>query len=241
MMPPRIALNASLIPAESQSPSVTIKVTYTDSILRAGGAPLVLPPIENLSTLRCLLAQADGLVAIGGADIDPARYAAAPSPLTVPLHPRREAFDFAVLAEALALGLPVLGICLGCQVLNVHYGGTLWQDLLAEQPDSTVRHSVKVGSGAIRHPVEAQPGTLLSRIVGPEELEVNSSHHQGIRAVGRGLVASARSPDGLIEAIEDPSRPFVLGVQWHPENLAGEPRHEALFASLVEAAARARE
>jgi len=236
VMRPRIALNASYLSRRDEGWEVAVKSAYGDAILGAGGAPFILPPVEERGTLRHLLAVADGVLLIGGGDISARRYGASQSRGAHLVHPRREAFDFALLAAALRARKAVLGICLGCQVLNVHYGGTLYQHLPEEPANSGVRHSRRVRATDIRHLVTVGAGTLLSRICGAGAMEVNSTHHQGIRALGRRLVASARAPDGLIEAIEDPGRAFVVGVQWHPEDLTDDARHRRLFEAFVEAA-----
>lgn len=141
------------------------------------------------------------------------------------------------LALADAAGMPVLGICLGCQEMAVHRGGRLIQHV----PDefSGVCHQTPGSAADPLHEVEVAPGSLLARIVGEGHLEVNSSHHQAVREAGRDLRVTARSPDGLIEAVEDasPGR-FFVGVQWHPERLFGRRQHLAIFAAFVDAARR---
>lgn len=230
---PRIALNASLLPhAEDPAPSISLRSDYTDSIERAGGLPFILPPLNSRPLIIDVMSQFDGLVLVGGGDIHAERYGQKTSPLAKPLLPRREAFDFLLLEAALELGMPVLGICLGCQTINVHYGGSLYQDLLSDLPELAVRHS-QHASGYVEHPVQIAPSTRMAQAVGDGSLLVNSSHHQAVRELGRGLVASAHSEDGLIEALEDPARDFVVGVQWHPEALSNHARHAALFSAFV--------
>jgi len=215
---------------------VTVKSGYVEAIARAGGAPFILPPLERGAALLELLSEADGLLMIGGNDIAAKRYKSRQSPKADLIDPRREAFDFTLLAQALKLGKPVFAICLGCQILNVHYGGTLYQHLPDDLPESKVRHQARSNAAAYRHAVRIENGTLLSRVCGGEAMRVISTHHQGIRDCGRGLVVSARAADGLAEAVEDPRRPFVLGVQWHPEDMAEDPRQRALFRAFVAAA-----
>lgn len=236
---PRIGLSASYLEKDGGW-AVTVKSAYPDAILRAGGLPVILPPIGDADVLREAVAGLDGVLLIGGGDIRAERYGLETSPLAKLVHPRREEFDFALVAEALAQNKPVLGICLGCQVLNVHYGGTLYQDLPTEFGGECgcacekIEHSLD--DPEARHDVIVEVDTLLGQIVGAGGLRANSTHHQAVRGVGHGLVEAARSTDGLVEAIEDPARPFVVGVQWHPEDLVHDERHRALFKRFVEVA-----
>jgi len=217
------------------SGQVYLWAEYADAIERAGGLPIILPPVCDLALVPALLSRVDGVLIAGGADVDPARYGQEAHPATRPLAARREAFDLAVLREAEKRRLPVLAICLGIQLLNVARGGTLIQDL-PDQRGLTAHNAGPKQPDAF-HPVEVRPGTLLASVLGAGTLEVNSSHHQAIDALGRGLTVSATAPDGLVEAIEDPNLPFYIGVQWHPERLAADhPTHQRLFDALAEAA-----
>jgi putative glutamine amidotransferase len=151
--------------------------------------------------------------------------------------PSRSTAELALLAVALAAGVPVLGVCGGMQVLAVGLGGSLWQDLPADL--DVHGHEQPHPKDEPSHEVTIAPGSLLSRLVGESSLRVNSTHHQAVREPGRGARISARSADDVVEAIEVPAHPFALGVQWHPESaLAHEPRHLAIYAGLVDAARR---
>jgi putative glutamine amidotransferase len=210
---------------------------YIDSVRRSGGRPVLLPPGGDAAEARETVAGLDGLIVSGGPDIDPARYGAARHPRTQePVHPRDE-WDLAVTGSALVLGVPLLAICRGMQVLNVLRGGTLHQhvpDLLGHD-----RHSgPKTGFG--RHSVQVAEGSLLSGIQPSGEFfDVPTHHHQAVDLLGDGLTPVAWEEDGLIEAVEaGPSElggvsGFVLGVQWHPE----QGTDPALFAALIAAAA----
>jgi putative glutamine amidotransferase len=147
-----------------------------------------------------------------------------------------DAFEYAVVRQALDLGLPILGICRGAQALNVACGGTLHQHL-PDVPGTTLTHRQCEAGESITHDVDVVAATKLRRIVRSPRLGVNSFHHQAVDRLGDGLRVSARAPDGTIEAIEDPRRPFVLGVQWHAEMLLEERPHRMLFEGLVTAAA----
>ena len=233
---PKIGLNASFLQSDNKGWAVTVKSAYPDAILRAGGTPIILPPMEDIAKLRDAVAEMDAILLIGGGDIRAERFGAEQSPLADLVHERRENFDFALAAVTLALAKPVLGICLGCQVLNVLYGGTLYQDLPTEFIHEDDCSEKNVQHSNALHAVNIKPDTLLAQILGTGSLDVNSRHHQATRDVGCGLVVSARSKDGLVEGIEDPSRPFVLGVQWHPEDLIDIPVHLNLFTHFIEAA-----
>jgi putative glutamine amidotransferase len=194
--------------------------------------------VDDLEAVGALLERVDALLLTGGRDLDPSHYEEAPHPQTRLLHPRRDRFELALARAAVEKGLPVMGICLGAQVLNVALGGNLYQHLPDELASPLV-HTPSAAAERAYHGVRVAPDSALARILGPTELQVNSSHHQGIREVARPLRAVAWSPDGLVEAAEALDGRFLLAIQWHPENLARErPEHRALFVALAEAARR---
>jgi putative glutamine amidotransferase len=204
---------------------------YADAVLAAGGLPILLPYAEPGAYLALL----DGLVVTGGAfDVPPSRYGEARREGCGPEKPERTDLEWALCEAALAGSLPVLGVCGGMQLLNVVRGGTLWQDLRADL--GAAGHEQPPPKDRPHHGLQIVPGSLLARLVGPAPLDVNSTHHQAVREVGAGLLASARAPDGVVEAVEVPDHPFALGVQWHPEVLRADPRQAAIYAGLVAAA-----
>lgn len=207
-------------------PAALVPLAYVDAIEQAGGRALVIPPAEEdvEETLDAL----DGIVFSGGADVDPARYGADAHPETDVPQTRRDAGELALLTAALERDLPTLAICRGFQLLNVARGGDLVQHL-PEAVGNDVHKQVP-GEFAV-HPVEVKDGTRLAAIVGATP-DVTSHHHQALGRIGDGLVECAWAADGTLEAVEDPSQRFVVGVQWHPE--AGEDA--ALFEELVEQA-----
>jgi len=222
---PRIAVTADV----GKTPDA-----YVRAVHKAGGNPLVLQPLESGPPPANRLADADGLLLAGGRDLDPALWGEPKHPKTRLMEPRRQEADLALLKEADARGLPVLAVCLGIQELAVHRGGTLIQHVPdepnAEKHDGTTQRPVT-------HVVVIEADSLLAEIVGPVPLDANSRHHQAVREPGRGMRVVARSEDGLIEATESEDRGrFVLGVQWHAEDLTHEPRHLALFKALCESA-----
>jgi gamma-glutamyl-gamma-aminobutyrate hydrolase PuuD len=207
-------------------PAALIPLDYVDAVERAGGRPLLVPPSEE--AVDETLAALDGIVFSGGADVDPARYGAEAHPETDDPQARRDAGELALLTAALERDLPTLAICRGFQLLNVARGGDLVQHL----PETVGNDAHKQVPGQFaEHPVEVKGGTRLAEIVG-ERGDVTSHHHQGVGRLGEGLVEAAWAADGTLEAFEDPSRRFALGVQWHPE--AGEDQR--LFDALVEEA-----
>lgn len=206
--------------------------TYVEAVTRAGGIPLLIPPVGDAAAE--VLQRVDGVVLTGGADCDPAIYGEEPHPSVVRMDERRQSSDLAIARAAAASGLPILGICLGMQMVCVARGGTLIQDLPSVDP-ALARHKAN-GPEPSRHPVEVRGGTRLAAILGAGAHEVNSTHHQAIRSPGDGLSVTATAPDGVIEAIEESSDRFQMGVQWHPEQMGGEKAGDAIFEALVEAA-----
>lgn len=234
-MKPLIGINGSWVPDGSGPPLVCVKSNYVAAVAGAGGVPLVLPLVEDLSVVASQVAACDGFVFVGGPDINPARYGEEPHPTWGPLPECREFYDFALIEEVIRVRKPFLAICLGCQEINVILGGTLIQDIACEV-ESDIRHSLKQVPYLHRHDVAVEPGSLLSELIGGAPLlNTNSAHHQAVRSLGRGLKASAVCADGIIEAFELENSPFGLSVQWHPEYLQDELPHRRLFEGLIQA------
>jgi putative glutamine amidotransferase len=213
---------------------------YEESIRRAGADPWML----DLATDRPedVVRSADGILLTGGGDVRPAMYGAAAHPAFSAAEQGRDEFEIELVRRALDADVPLFAICRGIQVLNVARGGTLVQDI-PDEVGGTVEHTIKEPQFAIAHDVWMVPGSLLDRLMRTgteqgEECPVNSRHHQAVKQLGEGLVASATAPDGVIEAVEDPSRRFCLGVQWHPENFYRTGEFRPLFEGFVAASAR---
>jgi gamma-glutamyl-gamma-aminobutyrate hydrolase PuuD len=207
--------------------AVLVPHDYVRAVERAGGRPLLVPPSEDAieETLDAL----DGLIFSGGSDLAPERYGQDPHPETNGIVPERDDAELALLKSALERDMPVLAICRGSQVMNVALGG----DLIQHLPDLVGHQGHKESPGTFsEHEVEIEPGTKLAAVIGGQA-DIKSHHHQGHGTLGEGLRVAARDADGHIEALEDPSRRFALGVLWHPE--AGEDMR--LFEALVSEAA----
>ncbi|MDB5296776.1 MAG: gamma-glutamyl-gamma-aminobutyrate hydrolase family protein [Phycisphaerales bacterium] len=212
---------------------------YPKSVERAGGLPVVLPFRTDLALIPEIVDALDGVLFTGGNDLDPALWGEPKHPKGVPVDPDRQQFELALLAEVERRRTPALGVCLGCQLMNVHRGGSLVQFLPDVPRDNALEHRFQ-GDSAFRHDVRVEPGTVLADVVGRDRISVNSRHKQAVSRVGRGLRPNAYSPDGLVEGIEDPTLPLYLAVQWHPENLSESPEHLAPFRRLVEVAGKGR-
>ena len=217
----------------SKLPWYALRENYCGAVARAGGLPLLLPHEPGLAD--DYLGRIDGLLVTGGAfDVDPILFGAQSRHASVTTKDRRTAFELAILKGAITRDLPVFGICGGEQLLNVVLGGTLIQHIPDEIPGA-LAHEQPNPRTEPGHVVSVVAGTLLHRITQTGEMAVNSAHHQAVKETGPGIVVNARAPDGVIEGIEDPSRRFCLGVEWHPE-YAIDPGDERLFAAFVAAA-----
>ncbi|WP_433057449.1 gamma-glutamyl-gamma-aminobutyrate hydrolase family protein [Dactylosporangium sp. CS-033363] len=205
--------------------AVLVPEAYVRMVRAAGARPVVIPP-DDLDDAAALIGRLDGLVLAGGADIEPGRYGAEAHP-TTKTRPDRDAGELTLLAAALEADLPVLGVCRGMELLAVAYGGSLLQHL----PDvlGNGRHQPAPGVYGV-HPVHFAPGSRAEEIFGGAA-EVNSYHHQGIDSPGK-LSVTGWADDDVIEALEDPDRRFVLGVQWHPEEMGDTRPFEALVAAV---------
>ena len=193
-----------------------------------------LEPMPMLASGTPQLNGASGLLLAGGTDVNPARYHAQPHPETQSPDDERDGFELEILDQAIRNHIPILAICRGLQLLNVYAGGTLRQHL------ASPRHNPPKDT-SFAHEIEIEPGTLLASIAGQSRLPVNSYHHQAAETVGDGLRVSARDPhDGTVEALEYTDRPFVLAVQWHPEDLVFElPEQLSLFQQFAKRVHRA--
>jgi putative glutamine amidotransferase len=214
---------------------MALGIVYARAVEAAGGLPVVLPPLEH-TAINPLVDRLAGVCLSGGPDLDPAAYEADPDPHLGPVEPDLDAFELAVARRADTLGIPILGICRGCQAMNVARGGTLHQHL-PDVTDGSVRHRQTESGREPTHTVRVEPGSGLAAIVGEDELDVNSFHHQAIDRIGGGLRAVSWAADSVIEAIENEGSALYLGVQWHAETLVHFERHAALFEALVDAAA----
>jgi putative glutamine amidotransferase len=203
---------------------VRVNEAYTSALSAVGLVPLVLPPIDP-SVAVTALGDVAGWVLTGGEDIDPRHFGESAHPATGAPHAGRDACELALAKAAFDRRIPTLAICRGIQLMNVALGGTLVQDI-PSQHASDVDHNVSTRRDERAHAVEIEPDSELARVVGATRITANSSHHQSVGRVANELRVTARSDDGIIEAVE-PREPgwWMLGVQWHPEELTGTPEN----------------
>jgi len=214
---------------------------YRQAVLHVGGEVRVLDATMSAADA---LEGVDGLLLTGGEDVEPARYGETALPEITDIDAKRDEFEIGLVAEARSRRLPLLAICRGVQLLNVACGGTLVQDI-ASQLNGGTEHLFAVPphqSYDLAHEIWIDKGTLLAQLMndrlnGVDTCDVNSRHHQAVKTVAPGFRVSATAPDGIVEAIEDPSVPFCLGVQWHPENFWRTGEFRPLFEGFLEASA----
>jgi len=218
-----------------------VNSTYVRSVIAAGGLPLIIPPDLEPACAVELFGDCDALLLTGGEDVDPARFGATPHHKLGKTSVARDANELALIADARARDLPILGICRGIQILNVACGGSLVQDLPSERPGA-VDHDPQAARDHRSHSITIEGNCRLAEILGQSSLDANSFHHQAIDRLGDGLVAVAHAADGVVEGIESSnSKEWLIAVQWHPEELALQPNAAdlKLFAALITAARRA--
>lgn len=224
--------------SEPKVREMVLGLTYLRALEAAGAVPMVIPPLPE-EAIGSLLDRLDGICLSGGPDLDPETYGARPHPELGPTEPDLDRFELAMARGADTREMPILAICRGTQALNVARRGSLIQHLPEASPEFAHRQSAP--GDQTSHTVDIEPGSRLAAALGdeavlvPDELDVNSFHHQAIDRLGAGLKVTARAPDGTVEAIEDPARPFLIGVQWHAETLVHRPYEAALFRHFVEA------
>ncbi|MFA6770376.1 MAG: gamma-glutamyl-gamma-aminobutyrate hydrolase family protein, partial [Bacteroidales bacterium] len=198
--------------------STSAPLTYVESVIRAGGVPLVLPINHDPELLAAMLDRIDAVIMTGGEDIDPLKwYGEQPVNAMGSIVPERDAFDIALIRMAVERNMPLLGICRGHQLLNVAFGGTLYQDIPSQVKGSRVKHNQRAPRYYGTHSINIEKGSLLNLQTGLEQVAVNSYHHQAVKDLAPGFKATAYSEDGVIEAIEKEGSSRISGVQFHPE------------------------
>ncbi|NCP87035.1 MAG: hypothetical protein CO094_06480 [Anaerolineae bacterium CG_4_9_14_3_um_filter_57_17] len=224
---------------QANLPSISIQRAYTDAILQAGGAPVLIPSDLPEAGWRLLFDRLDGLLFTGGGDIAVQRYGGEFHPTVGGVDEARDELELGLARLAVEQKKPFFGICRGLQVLNVALGGTLYTDIPAQLKNALV-HNAPGADGVpartrLMHPVTVSAASRLARIFGVESLNVNSLHHQGIDRLAAGLTAAASAPDGIIEAVEVPGHPFGVAVQFHPEWLGDQQPIRRLWQTFVDA------
>jgi putative glutamine amidotransferase len=210
---------------------------YIAAVEAAGGSARLLPTSLVSSPADEIMADLDGLLLSGGGDVDPARYGSDSHPSLEHVSNDRDELELRLFAHAIDHGIPIFGICRGCQMINVALGGTLFTDL-PDQLGLAINHSSpdSFPKDHLMHTVCLESEFFISKQTRRPSVRVNSRHHQGIKNLADGLEVMAFSPDGLVEAVRVKNHPFGYAVQWHPENLGNDPRAKELFAALVRSA-----
>lgn len=242
-MAPIIGITSNQLINPYGQPVVQLNQAYIDAVAQAGGVPVIVPSSLAQGGWEALYERLDGILFSGGGDIEVTRFSGEPHPRVEDVEPDRDSVELGMLHAAAAEGKPFLGICRGCQLVNVGLGGTLYTHIPDQLPGA-LDHSYP---GSLRtvlvHEVQVEEGTIVASVLEEPIVRVNSHHHQGLKDIAPDLRIAGRAPDGLVEAIELPEHPFGLAVQWHPEWLTDQESTRNLFRKFVQAAdeGRARE
>ena len=207
---------------------------YVDAVKRAGGQPILLPPVSSSEEVREVMGLIQGLILTGGGDISPILLKETPLRGIGDCQPERDIGEILLAQEALAVDLPLLGICKGIQVLVVAAGGKIYQDIISQVPNS-LEHKQKAPRNSPWHEVELLP-SQLRELLGQKRIQVNSFHHQAVSEIPPDFLVSSKAPDGIIESIERRDAQFCVGVQWHPEVMVEDQYSQRIFRGLVEGA-----
>ncbi|MBA4603455.1 gamma-glutamyl-gamma-aminobutyrate hydrolase family protein [Thermoactinomyces mirandus] len=236
-MKPLIGLTMSLEEEKKQC----LGRSYTDSVLQAGGIPLLIPYIVDDQALQQLSRKLDGLILTGGGDIDPTLFDEEPHQNLGEIIPDRDDMEIALIEQFMVQNKPIFGICRGCQILNIALGGDMYQDICS-QKQTMLQHTQRAPRHHPSHTITIVENTLLHSIYAKGQAKVNSFHHQAVRNVKPSFQISAVAKDGIIEAFESSRHDFVLGVQWHPEEMVpNDTEAVKLFQAFVNACIRRKE
>ena len=228
---PLIGISGSHNVADRQ---MFVRENYMQSVLRAGGIPVLLPEIEDEETAKAILDRLDGLLLAGGGDVLPSRYGEETLPACGEDDPQRDIFELLIIPMAIARNMPIFGICRGIQVLNVAMGGTLIQDIESQQNIPKKTHQQEPPFSQPVHTVCFEKGSIFERITGATEIKANSMHHQAIKKPADGLQVDGRAEDGIIEAMSAKDGSRIFAVQFHPEYLSDHDAHaQRLFDHFV--------
>jgi putative glutamine amidotransferase len=234
-MPPVIGITCSW---DNESERHFLGSPYVEAVRAAGGVPVLLANYEKEEEIAKLLEIIDGLLLSGGKDVDPFYFGEETLPQCGEITPLRDAFEIKLAGMAIKDNVPVLGICRGAQVLNIAAGGTIYQDINT-QLAGCLKHYQQAPGWAAAHRINIEKGSLLEAALQCSEIRVNSYHHQAVRDAAPGFKICAKSSDGVVEAVEGPSGLFILGVQWHPEEMwEKEPLFLKLFQALTNSAVK---
>jgi putative glutamine amidotransferase len=221
------------VTASAKEGRLSISEDIMFSVIQEGGLPVVLPYLVEEATVAELLTRIDGLLISGGVDVDPLLYGEEPLPQLGSVMPERDSTEIAIIRQALAMDMPVFAICRGAQIVNVAAGGSLYQDVNSQHKGALL-HSQRSPRDHVSHYVTVETDSMLYSIAGSDRFLVNSFHHQAVKRLASGFRLTATASDGIIEAYESDRHRFVLGVQWHPENLTRKDAiAQRLFNSFV--------
>jgi putative glutamine amidotransferase len=235
-MKPLIGITTNHSTNSYGQPLVLLQQSYVNAIMQAGGVPVLIPSLVANDGWEALYARLDGILFSGGGDIGLQHSPGDPHPRIDDVDPERDSVELKMLNAAASEGKPFLGICRGCQVMNVALGGTLYTHIPDQLPNA-LDHSYPGNMRTVLvHPVKIGEGTHVAEIFGEPIIKVNSLHHQGIKAVPPSVRVAGYAPDGLVEAIELPEHPFGLAVQWHPEWLTDQAGSRNMFRKFIQAA-----
>lgn len=221
-------------------PRIYVNKDYVDAVIKNGGIPLIIPMTTDKETIIEQMSMVDGLILSGGHDVCPHNYGEEPCIKLEEILPERDKYDFMLLSEAKKRKIPILGICRGCQIINVFEGGSLYQDLSYIKSEvEIIKHSQDHSPEMKTHTAIVEKGTKIYEIFGENEIMINSFHHQALKDIAKEYKVTARAKDGVVEAIENMNYPFLVGVQWHPEML--HKHHDdanKIFKALIDEAGK---